>query len=301
MDTKRILSVVLPLVSVVCVVLRQSRSNCPENQVLHSNDRCCQYIRCKPQHYVRVCDTEGGADVCVPCGPNAYLDDPTDSNFVFDCLEKNCGEDTVPIELPATEFDDSACSMRCRCNPAKNYCGTDPCRCQYTLCSQGETLLQNCTCLRELLSTPSATTQEAIVSEPPPVIPTGQPPTDVTDSDPITVDVEKAEDGGKTSIIKPDFPEDPGNASDPENNNQWISIAVPIVVIGVIVVSAFGGVFIWPRRRNDLSYSSVSVINNNNTTIHNYHNSNVQIGNNNIQNVHEPASENVSAASTDED
>lgn len=44
------------------------------------------------EHYVRVCDTEGGADVCVPCGPNAYLDDPTDSNFVFDCLEKNCGE-----------------------------------------------------------------------------------------------------------------------------------------------------------------------------------------------------------------
>lgn len=112
---------------------------------------------------------------------------------------------------------------------------------------------------------------------------------------------EKAEDGGKTSIIKTDFPEDSGNASDPENNNQWISIAVPIVVIGVIVVSAFGVVFIWPRRRNDLSYSSVSVINNNNTTIHNYHNSNVQIGNENTQNVHEPASENVSAASTDED
>lgn len=49
----QILSVVLPLVSVhvVCVVLRQSRSNCPENQVLHSNDRCCQYIRCKPRKY----------------------------------------------------------------------------------------------------------------------------------------------------------------------------------------------------------------------------------------------------------
>lgn len=108
---------------------------------------------------------------------------------------------------------------------------------------------------------------------------------------------EKGEDDGKISIIKPDFPEDSGNASDPENNNQWIIIAVSIVVIGVIVV----GVFIWPRRRNDLSYSSVSVINYNNTTVHDYHNSNVQIGNKNTQNVHEPASENVSAASTYED
>lgn len=147
----------LLLMSVVCVVLSQSRSTCPENQVLHSNDRCCQYVRCHPrkyitlllsafimlinrlidwlgslikiiflnvmycivatiekrgadrgsdfsrsisfievvpfsEHYVRICNTEGGADVCVPCGPNAYLDDPTDSHFAFDCLEKNCGE-----------------------------------------------------------------------------------------------------------------------------------------------------------------------------------------------------------------
>lgn len=147
----------LLLMSVVCVVLSQSRSTCPENQVLHSNGRCCQYVRCHPrkyitlllsafimiinrlidwlgslikiiflivmycivatieneeqiedlifsrsisfievvpfsEHYVRICNTEGGADVCVPCGPNAYLDDPTDSYFAFDCLEKNCGE-----------------------------------------------------------------------------------------------------------------------------------------------------------------------------------------------------------------
>lgn len=59
--------------------------------------------------------------------------------------------DTVPIDSPATEFDGSACSKRCRCNPVKNYCGTDPCRCRYTLCSQGETLLQNCTCVRYLM------------------------------------------------------------------------------------------------------------------------------------------------------
>lgn len=42
----------LLLMSVVCVVLSQSRSTCPENQVLHSNDRCCQYVRCHPRKYI---------------------------------------------------------------------------------------------------------------------------------------------------------------------------------------------------------------------------------------------------------
>lgn len=283
--------------SVVCVVLSQSRSTCPKNQVLHSNGRCCQYVRCHPQHYVRICNTEGGADVCVPCGPNAYLDDPTDSHFAFDCLEKNCGEDTVPIELPATEFNGSACSKRCRCNPAKNYCGTDPCRCRYTLCSQGETLLQNCTCVRDLLSTPSATTQEVRVSEPPPVIPTGQPPSDVTDSDPVTEDIEEAEDDGKTSIDKSDFPDDPGNVSEPEKNNSWIIIAAISVSFGVIAI----GVYIYPRRRNNSSYLNIiHVTNNDNTTVHTYQDCKVQIGNKNIQNVREIVSENESASSTDE-
>lgn len=292
----------LLLMSVVCVVLSQSRSTCPENQVLHSNGRCCQYVRCHPQHYVRICNTEGGADVCVPCGPNAYLDDPTDSYFAFDCLEKNCGEDTVPIDSPATEFDGSACSKRCRCNPAKNYCGTDPCRCRYTLCSQGETLLQNCTCVRDLLPTPSATTQEVRVSEPLPVIPTGQSPSDVTDSDPVTEDIEEAQDDGKTSINIPDFPDDPGNVSKPERNNSWIIIAVIGVLIGVIIVSAIGAVFIWPRRRSNSSYSSIHVINNNvnNHTVHNIHNSHVQIGDENTQNVLGSVFEHDSASSTDE-
>lgn len=42
----------LLLMSVVCVVLSQSRSTCPENQVLHSNGRCCQYVRCHPRKYI---------------------------------------------------------------------------------------------------------------------------------------------------------------------------------------------------------------------------------------------------------
>lgn len=291
----------LLLMSVVCVVLSQSRSTCPENQVLHSNGRCCQYVRCHPQHYVRICNTEGGADVCVPCGPNAYLDDPTDSHFAFDCLEKNCGEDTVPIDSPATEFDVSACSKRCRCDPAKNYCGTDPCRCRYTLCSQGETLLQNCTCVRDLLPTPSATTQEVRVSEPLPVIPTGQSPSDVTDSDPVTEDIEEAENDGKTSITIPDFPDDSGNVTKPERNTPLIIIEVIYVLIGVIIVSAIGVVFmiIWPRKRSYSSYSSIHVINNNNTTVQNIDNSHVQIGNENIQNVLGFV-EHDSASSTDE-
>ncbi|XP_065937220.1 uncharacterized protein [Magallana gigas] len=303
MDTKRISTLVLPLMSAVCVVLSQSRSTCPRNQVLHRNyDRCCQYVSCKPQHYVRVCDREGGADVCVPCGPNAYLDDPTNSYFLFDCLEKNCGEDTVPIELPATEFNGSACTKRCRCNPAKNYCGTDPCRCRYTLCSQGETLLQNCTCVRDLLPTPSATTQEVRVSEPLPVIPTGQSPSDVTDSDPVTEDIEEAQDDGKTSINIPDFPDDPGNVSKPERNNSWIIIAVIGVLIGVIIVGAIGAMFISPGRRSNSSYSSIHVINNNvnNHTVHNIHNSHVQIGDENTQNVLGSVFEHDSASSTDE-
>lgn len=287
----------LLLMSVVCVVLSQSRSTCPENQVLHSNDRCCQYVRCHPQHYVRICNTEGGADVCVPCGPNAYLDDPTDSHFAFDCLEKNCGEDTVPIDSPATEFDGSACFKRCRCNPAKNYCGTDPCRCRYTLCSQGETLLQNCTCVRDLLSTPSATTQEVRVSEPPPVIPTGQPPSDVTDSDPVTEDIEEAENGGKTSIDKSDFPDDPGNVSEPEKNKTMIIIAA--VSVGVLVVGAIGAVYIY-QRRNNSSYLNIINITNNKTRVHNYQDCNMQIGDKNTQIVHEFVSENESASSTDE-
>lgn len=283
--------------SVVCVVLSQSRSTCPENQVLHSNGRCCQYVRCHPQHYVRICNTEGGADVCVPCGPNAYLDDPTDSHFAFDCLEKNCGEDTVPIDSPATEFDISACTKRCRCNPAKNYCGTDPCRCRYTLCSQGETLLQNCTCVRDLLSTPSATTQGIRVSEPPPVIPTGQPPSDVTDSDPVTEDIEEAENGGKTSIDKSDFPDDPGNVSEPEKNKTMIIIAA--VSVGVLVVGAIGAVYIY-QRRNNSSYLNIINITNNKTRVHNYQDCNMQIGDKNTQIVHEFVSENESASSTDE-
>lgn len=287
----------LLLMSVVCVVLSQSRSTCPENQVLHSNDRCCQYVRCHPQHYVRICNTEGGADVCVPCGPNAYLDDPTDSYFAFDCLEKNCGEDTVPIDSPATEFDISACTKRCRCNPAKNYCGTDPCRCRYTLCSQGETLLQNCTCVRDLLSTPSATTQGIRVSEPPPVIPTGQPPSDVTDSDPVTEDIEEAENGGKTSIDKSDFPDDPGNVSEPEKNKTMIIIAA--VSVGVLVVGAIGAVYIY-QRRNNSSYLNIINITNNKTRVHNYQDCNMQIGDKNTQIVHEFVSENESASSTDE-
>lgn len=41
---------------------------------------------------MRICDREGGVDVCVFCGFNVYLDDFIDSYFVFDCLEKNCGE-----------------------------------------------------------------------------------------------------------------------------------------------------------------------------------------------------------------
>lgn len=292
----------LLLMSVVCVVLSQSRSTCPENQVLHSNGRCCQYVRCHPQHYVRICNTEGGADVCVPCGPNAYLDDPTDSYFAFDCLEKNCGEDTVPIDSPATEFDISACTKRCRCNPAKNYCGTDPCRCRYTLCSQGETLLQNCTCVRDLLPTPSATTQEVRVSEPLPVIPTGQSPSDVTDSDPVTEDIEEAEDDGKTSITIPDFPDDSGNVTKPERNTPLIIIEVIYVLIGVIIVSAIGVVFmiIWLRKRSYSSYSSIHVINNNNTTVQNIDNSHVQIGNENIQNVLGSVFEHDCASSTDE-
>lgn len=289
------------LMSVVCFVLSQSRSTCPENQVLHSNGRCCQYVRCHPQHYVRICNTEGGVDVCVPCGPNAYLDDPTDSYFAFDCLEKNCGEDTVPIDSPATEFDISACTKRCRCNPAKNYCGTDPCRCRYTLCSQGETLVQNCTCVREFLSTPSATTQEVRVSEPPPVIPTGQSPPDVTDSDRVTEDIEDSEDDGKTSINIPDFPDDPGNVSKPERNNSWIIIAVTGVLIGVIIVGAIGAVYIYQRRNNSL-YSAMNVTNNtcNNTIVNIYQDCNVQIGDKNTQNVHQFVSENESASSTDE-
>lgn len=287
----------LLLMSVVCVVLSQSRSTCPENQVLHSNGRCCQYVRCHPQHYVRICNTEGGADVCVPCGPNAYLDDPTDSHFAFDCLEKNCGEDTVPIDSPATEFDISACTKRCRCNPAKNYCGTDPCRCRYTLCSQGETLLQNCTCVRDLLSTPSATTQGIRVSEPPPVIPTGQPPSDVTDSDPVTEDIEEAENGGKTSIDKSDFPDDPGNVSEPEKNKTMIIIAA--VSVGVLVVGAIGAVYIY-QRRNNSSYLNIINITNNKTRVHNYQDCNMQIGDKNTQIVHEFVSENESASSTDE-
>lgn len=287
----------LLLMSVVCVVLSQSRSTCPKNQVLHSNGRCCQYVRCHPQHYVRICNTEGGADVCVPCGPNAYLDDPTDSHFAFDCLEKNCGEDTVPIDSPATEFNGSACSKRCRCNPAKNYCGTDPCRCRYTLCSQGETLLQNCTCVRDLLSTPSATTQEVRVSEPPPVIPTGQPPSDVTDSDPVTEDIEEAENGGKTSIDKSDFPDDPGNVSEPEKNKTMIIIAA--VSVGVLVVGAIGAVYIY-QRRNNSSYLNIINITNNKTRVHNYQDCNMQIGDKNTQIVHEFVSENESASSTDE-
>lgn len=44
------------------------------------------------EYYVRICNMEGGVDVCVFCGFNVYLDDLIDSYFVFDCLEKNCGE-----------------------------------------------------------------------------------------------------------------------------------------------------------------------------------------------------------------
>ena len=44
------------------------------------------------EHYVKVCDVDGGRDVCVPCPPDSYLDDPTNSEFLYDCIKKNCAE-----------------------------------------------------------------------------------------------------------------------------------------------------------------------------------------------------------------
>lgn len=305
MDAKRILTLFVLLVSVVCEVSTQSRPTCPlKDQVLHSNKRCCQYVQCKPQHYVKVCETEGGADVCVPCGPTAYLDDSTDSHFVFECLEKNCGEDTEPIDFPATKFDGSACSKRCRCNLAKNYCGTDPCRCQYTLCSQWETLLQNCTCVRkqkEVLPTPPVTAEEVRVSEPPPVNPTGQSSSDVTNSNTDSVDVEERENGSnsKTRIVVPDFIDVPGREPKPEDSYHWWIpglVAAAFVIVGFVVI----GIVYWrPGRRNNVTYSDINV--NHNSTVHNYHKCNVQIGNKNILIRRASESESESACSKDED
>lgn len=108
---------------------------------------------------------------------------------------------------------------------------------------------------------------------------------------------EEAEDDGKTSIDKSDFPDDPGNVSEPEKNNSWIIIAAISVSFGVIAI----GVYIYLRRRNNSSYLNIiHVTNNDNTTVHTYQDCKVQIGNKNIQNVREIVSENESASSTDE-
>ncbi|XP_061175832.1 uncharacterized protein LOC133184789 [Saccostrea echinata] len=135
---------------VTLVTLCQATPFCSDNQVYHSNGNCCQYVRCEPQQFVKVCENNGEADVCQSCPEGTYLDDRTDSNFIFDCLERNCGEDTVPSDYPATKFDNTACAKRCRCNTAKNYCGTDPCQCRHHLCVHPEEVLQeNCTCIRK--------------------------------------------------------------------------------------------------------------------------------------------------------
>lgn len=108
---------------------------------------------------------------------------------------------------------------------------------------------------------------------------------------------EEAEDDGKTSIDKSDFPDDPGNVSEPQKNNSWIIIAPISVSFGVIAI----GVYIYLRRRNNSSYLNIiHVTNNDNTTVHKYQDCKVQIGDKNIQNVREIVSENESASSTDE-
>lgn len=112
---------------------------------------------------------------------------------------------------------------------------------------------------------------------------------------------EEAEDDGKTSIDKSDFPDDPGNVSEPEKNKTMIIIAAIIVSVAVLVVGAIGVVYIYSRRSNNSSYLNIiNVTNNKNTRVHNYQDCNVQIGDKNTQNVHEFVSENESASSADE-
>ncbi|XP_062601226.1 uncharacterized protein LOC134262921 [Saccostrea cucullata] len=283
----------IQLLTVVTLVsLGQTTTLCSDNQVYHSNGKCCQYVRCEPQHLVKVCESNGEADVCVPCPEGTYLDDRTDSNFIFDCLEKNCGEDTVPSDYPATKFDNTACPKRCRCNTAKNYCGTDPCRCQYHLCVHPEEELQeNCTCIRKekrkhstklTLSTTFSTNEDGQVSQHPPGSTIHSTSSKIPN---IANDTNDDRNDKEKEIITPKWMENHPRSKEP-SFQYWISIPV-IVILAVVFLASFTYMYVrYSRRRgkeSNVTYSYHSV--HNHQTVNTYERCNVQIGNKNTLNV----------------
>ncbi|XP_056000710.1 uncharacterized protein LOC125653344 isoform X2 [Ostrea edulis] len=265
------------------LVVIETATTCPPNLVSH-NGICCQYVTCKSQQYVKVCEKNGEPDVCHPCPGSTYLDDPTDSYFVFPCLEKNCGEDTIPSDYPATRFDSTACSKRCRCNTAINYCGTDPCKCRHHMCFPGEVLHENCTCVRveaRLTSTTNfrtPTSEDGRASQLPSNGFTGH--STPSGRSTITVDprftsepTESEKDIGEPKVRENDHDRE-------ETNPTWIPY---VIIIGFVPVGFVFVVVVYRWKGRKVVYTQVDVHNDN--TVINYDNCNVQVGNNNDLNV----------------
>ncbi|XP_078340132.1 uncharacterized protein LOC111108347 [Crassostrea virginica] len=254
---------------------------CPPNHVYHpdfygdSPGRCCVYTSCKPQNYVKVCDVDGGRDACVPCPPDSYLDDPTNSEFLYDCIEKNCAEDTVPIDYPATKFDSSACSKRCSCDTSKGYCGTDPCMCRSVWCSSEETLLQNCTCIRNAMFQSLTTSSPTVQRERTP----REQEYVTSPSSPLPATISHTT---KVMTVKPRLEEDDTSKND---SNSSSTLWIVVLLLGVMITVSIGAVWYTRQRTPKKSVVYSNVHHNKHTTVHTYNNCNIQVGGPNVMTV----------------
>lgn len=52
--------------------------------------RCCIYVECQPNFYVKECEVDNTADTCEPCPAGSFMFDRTDSHFPFQCRRYSC-------------------------------------------------------------------------------------------------------------------------------------------------------------------------------------------------------------------
>ncbi|XP_048730351.1 uncharacterized protein LOC125647641 [Ostrea edulis] len=88
--------------------------------------RCCLFVQCKPNHYVRGCDVDNTADTCEPCPSGSMLLDHTNSYFPFPCIQYTCPPEARPVDYLSEE----GCRLPCKCDENRGYAGEDPCLCR---------------------------------------------------------------------------------------------------------------------------------------------------------------------------
>lgn len=110
----------------ICIQAAIACSHVERTNFWTGETRCCIYVECQPNFYVKECEVDNTADTCEPCPAGSFMFDRTDSHFPFQCRRYSC----PPEARPKSTFSEKGCKLPCECDESRGYIGEDPCLCR---------------------------------------------------------------------------------------------------------------------------------------------------------------------------